>query len=59
MAINFGQATSTDDYSVKVNATTGTIVSNTGDDSNTLAKDSVVQLDKLTLAPGNGAVIKL
>ncbi|BFZ00304.1 hypothetical protein BsWGS_03346 [Bradybaena similaris] len=59
VAINFGQATSTDDYSVKVNATTGTVVSNTGDDNNSLAKDSVVHLDKLTLAPGNGVVIKL
>lgn len=60
VAINFGQSESTDDYSLHlVNTNSGVVVSDTGNVDAAIAKGSTVDLQKLTLKPGNGVVVKL
>ncbi|CAL1544181.1 unnamed protein product [Lymnaea stagnalis] len=60
VAINFGQASSTDNYTRDpVGAATGTVVSDTGNVDASIAKNNNVDLSQLTLDPGNGVVIRL
>ncbi|KAK3765353.1 hypothetical protein RRG08_065109 [Elysia crispata] len=60
VAINFGQENSTDDHSASpVNQSTGTVAAITGAVSEDLGKGHQVNLNNLTLKPGDGVVIQL
>ncbi|GFO09354.1 neutral and basic amino acid transport protein rbat [Plakobranchus ocellatus] len=60
VAINFGQIDATNDFSVSpVNASTGTVVTDTAAASSELTKGQLIHLQELTLRAGEGVVIEL